>query len=366
MFLDRAAITVTAGRGGDGCVSFRREKHVPRGGPDGGDGGDGGDVWLVVDPRRITLRDFRYRREFRGNRGRHGEGSDRTGRGGAALEIPVPAGTVVYDFETDEMLADLREPGQRYRVAKGGMGGRGNARFKTSTNRAPRRREEGQPGETRKVRLELKLIADVGLVGFPNAGKSTLLSRVSEARPKIADYPFTTLSPNLGVVHLEGFRQFVLADIPGILEGAHRGKGLGLEFLRHIERTRILLFLIDLTEPEPALQVQKLREELRRHGRGLSERPSLVVLNKADVFETVEIPPDLSGREDVRVISAVRGDGVDSLMSEVHARLEKLRAEEESERSEGNPRVDSGAAASREESMRKTGRTDEEDGEAVE
>ncbi len=327
MFLDRAIITITAGGGGNGCMSFRREKYVPRGGPNGGDGGGGGDVWLVVDERKSTLLDFRYRREFKGNRGVHGQGSDKHGRRGETVEIPVPPGTVVHDFETDQVLADLKEPGERWRVVSGGKGGRGNARFVTSTNRAPRRVEEGLPGESRKIRLELKLIADVGLVGFPNAGKWTFLARVIGARPKIADYPFTTLSPNLGVVDVSDFGQFVIADIPGILEGAHEGKGLGLEFLRHIERTRLLLFLVDLGDPDPAESLTKLRAELELHGRGLESRPFLVVLNKADLFSEVELPPALADRDDVRVVSAVRGDGVEELLVEVHRMLGEMDTE---------------------------------------
>jgi GTP-binding protein len=328
MFLDRAVIEVVAGRGGDGCMSFRREKYVPRGGPNGGDGGRGGDVWLVVDERQATLRDFRWKRSFQGNRGMHGEGSDKTGRSGEALFIPVPAGTVVHDADTGEMLFDLKGPGDRWLVARGGRGGRGNARFATPTNRAPRRKEEGFPGESRKVRLELKLIADVGLIGFPNAGKSTLLARVSDARPKIADYPFTTLSPNLGVVDLPDWRQFVIADIPGILEGAHAGKGLGLEFLRHVERTRVLLYILDLTSESPGRDFEALRNELHLYGKGLVERPFRIVLNKADAFAEVEIPESLRGRDDVRVISAVRGDGVQALLEESFALVARSRAEE--------------------------------------
>ncbi|MGQ0722440.1 MAG: GTPase ObgE [Candidatus Eiseniibacteriota bacterium] len=326
MFLDRAVIEITGGHGGDGCTSFRREKYVPRGGPNGGDGGKGGDVWLVVDPQRATLRDFRYRRHFQGERGMHGEGSDRTGRSGEDLLIPVPPGTVVFDDEGGGVLDDLRESGQRVLVARGGRGGRGNARFATSTNRAPRRSDPGEPGETRRVRLELKLIADVGLVGFPNAGKSTLLARISDARPKIADYPFTTLTPNLGVVHLSQWRQFVVADIPGILEGAHEGKGLGLEFLRHIERTRVLLFLIDVTSPSPEEDLAKLRTELAHHGGGLPERPYRVVLTKADLLAEPVVPAVLSPRDDVRLISAVRGDGIDPLLEEVYGMVAAARA----------------------------------------
>ncbi|MFN8177251.1 MAG: GTPase ObgE [bacterium] len=328
MFLDRAIIEVEAGAGGRGCVSFRREKYVPRGGPDGGDGGDGGSVWLVVDPRRATLQDFRYRRLFVGPRGSHGLGSNKTGASGEDLLVPVPPGTVVHDDETGDVLYDLTEPDQRVLVARGGRGGRGNARFASSTNRAPRRFEEGAEGERHKLRLELKLIADVGLVGFPNVGKSTFLARVSAARPKIADYPFTTLTPNLGVVDLPDWRQMVVADIPGILEGAHEGKGLGLQFLRHIERTRVLLFLLDLASEDPAGDLAKLRAELSSYGQGLAERPHLIALNKADLFEHPEVPAALRGREDVHVVSAASGAGVPELLEALWRRIEATRTAE--------------------------------------
>ncbi|MDP6529302.1 MAG: GTPase ObgE [Gemmatimonadota bacterium] len=328
MFLDRAAIEVFAGNGGDGCMSFRREKYVPRGGPDGGNGGSGGHVYLQVDPRSSTLMDFRYRRLFRGGRGGHGQGKDRTGRSGEDLMIPVPPGTVVENAETGEVLADLRAHGARFLLATGGRGGRGNACFATATNRAPRRSEKGRPGQQMRVRLELKLIADVGLVGFPNAGKSTFLSRVSEARPKVADYPFTTLAPHLGVVSLPGYRQMVVADIPGIIEGAHQGKGLGLEFLRHVERTRVLLFLVDPGNGSPHEQWSKLRTEIALHGAGLEKRPFLVALSKADLLPDASIPAELAGREDVRVISSVRGDGVDALLEELHDMVKAAKAEE--------------------------------------
>jgi len=317
MFLDRAEIEVIAGAGGNGCVSFRREKYVPFGGPDGGDGGKGGDVVFVVDPRRITLQDFRYQRTFRAERGQHGKGSGRTGYSAEDLLIPVPPGTLIHDADTGEVLEDMTRPGQRFVAARGARGGRGNQRFATSTNRAPRQFDEGKPGEERRIRLELKIIADVGLVGFPNAGKSTFLAASSQARPKIADYPFTTLSPNLGVARLDEDREVVIADIPGILEGAHEGKGLGLEFLRHIERTRVLLFLLDLTSPDPEADFEKLRHELHEYGKDLLDRPYLIVLTKADLFETAPVPPALAGRSDVRVISAVRGDGVQKLLAEV-------------------------------------------------
>ena len=281
-----------------------------------------GSSWIRAS---ATLRDFRYQREFRGERGQHGLGSDKTGRSGEDLVIPVPPGTVIHDEETGEILHDLTDAGERFLLVRGGRGGRGNARFVSSTNRAPRRTEEGQPGETRRIRLELKLIADVGLVGFPNAGKSTLLARVTEAQPKIADYPFTTLSPNLGVVNLPDYRQFVLADIPGILEGAHEGKGLGLDFLRHIERTRVLLFLIDLTSPTVGRDLETLRGELKEHGHGLTERPFRVVLNKADLFPDPEVPEELREREDVLLISAVSGQGVPELLEEVFGMVQEAR-----------------------------------------
>lgn len=309
-------------------MSFRREKYVPRGGPDGGDGGAGASVWLEVDGRRATLRDFRYRRLFRGDRGDHGLGSDKTGASAADLIVPVPPGTVVYDEETGDVVGDLTQAGQRFLAAKGGRGGRGNARFATSRNRAPRRFEEGAEGERRKLRLELKLIADVGLVGFPNVGKSTFLARVSDARPKIADYPFTTLTPHLGVVGLPDWRSFVLADIPGILEGAHLGRGLGLEFLRHIERTRVLLYLVDLGSEDPEGDLVKLRAELESYGHGLESRPYLVALNKADLLEHAEAPAALHGRKDVHVVSAVRGDGIDELLEALWRRLETTRGAE--------------------------------------
>ena len=328
MFLDRAEIEVIGGGGGRGCVSFRREKYVPFGGPDGGDGGNGGDVIFVVDPRRITLQDFRYQRLFRADRGQHGLGSGRTGRSAEDLLIPVPPGTVIHDADTGEALVDLTHPEQRFVAAKGGRGGRGNTRFATSTNRAPRQFEEGRPGEERRIRLELKIIADVGLVGFPNAGKSTFLAASSQARPKIADYPFTTLSPNLGVARLDEYREVVIADIPGILEGAHEGKGLGLEFLRHIERTRVLLFLVDLSSSDPVGDFEKLRHELRQYGKNLLDRPYLIVLTKADLFETAPVPPAFAARSDVRVISAVRGDGVRELLQEVESMSRALAAKD--------------------------------------
>jgi GTP-binding protein len=282
MFYDQAEIYIKAGAGGDGCVAFRREKYVPYGGPAGGDGGRGGDVLLYVDPHLNTLYRFSRKRHFRAGRGVHGQGKDRHGAAGADLRVPVPPGTVVYDAGTGDLLGDLTEPSQELIVARGGRGGRGNARFATSTNQAPRIAEHGEPGQARNLRLELKLLADVGLVGLPNAGKSTLLAAVTAARPKIAPYPFTTLQPNLGVVVLDARTEFVLADIPGLIEGAAEGKGLGHEFLRHIERTRVLIHLLDGLSADPLADFAAINHELAAFGHGLAGKPQLVVLNKMD------------------------------------------------------------------------------------
>ncbi len=328
MFVDRAVIHVEAGTGGSGAEAFRRESGVPRGGPSGGDGGKGGDVVLVVDPQLSTLVDFRYRRHYRAERGQHGEGSNRTGRTGADLEISVPPGTSVRDAETGDLLGELLDPGERLVVARGGRGGRGNARFATATNQAPTRWEPGEEGEIRDVELELKLIADVGLVGEPNAGKSTLLASVTRARPKVASYPFTTLAPNLGVVGLSDFRTFVVADIPGIIEGAHEGKGLGLQFLRHIERTRVLAYLIPVDSPDPAASYERLRRELREYSAALAERPHCVVLTKTDLLapddELPEVPaPDAWG---VFPLSAVARTGLDALLRALWDRTREARS----------------------------------------
>ena len=324
MFLDYVEIDVEGGRGGDGVVSFRREAYVPLGGPDGGDGGRGGDVVLVVDPQLTTLLDYRYRTLYRAERGAHGEGSNRTGRSGADLELRVPPGTVVRDVVTGVVLGELLRPGDRLVVARGGAGGRGNARFATPTNRAPRRAEPGRPGESRRIALELKLIADIGLVGEPNAGKSTLLASVSAARPKIADYPFTTLEPNLGVVSLPGLRSFVLADIPGLIEGAHAGRGLGHRFLRHIERTRALAMLIPIDELDPQAVYDRLRRELRLYSPELAAKPHCVVFTKADLYPEDLPPPTIAteGAWGLYVISAVTGQGLPSLLEDLwqHAR----------------------------------------------
>jgi GTPase len=323
MFIDSARITVVAGRGGSGCVSFRREKFVPRGGPNGGDGGRGGSVILRADPSYNTLLHVHHRRTVRAGRGAHGEGSNRTGASGHDAVVPVPPGTVVRDAGSGEVLGDLVEPGQTLTVARGGRGGRGNARFATSTNQAPRRADEGQAGDELELELELKLIADVGLVGLPNAGKSTLLSRVSAARPKIAAYPFTTLEPHLGVVDLGGDQQrtLVVADIPGLIGGAHDGAGLGIQFLRHIERCRVLAHLVDLTEPEKlAASVEAVRGELAAHSRPLDGRPWVLVGTKLDAAvqrqEVVAAVEKVASRHEVgwAVISAVSGEGLDRLL----------------------------------------------------
>lgn len=321
MFTDQATIAVKSGEGGNGALSFRREKFVPKGGPDGGDGGRGGDVVLVADEGLSTLLDFTYRRHFRAERGRHGEGSTRHGRSGGSLFVPVPVGTVVKDADTGEVLADLVHHGQRVVVARGGRGGRGNARFATATHRTPRRTEPGGAGEERRIQLELKLFADVGLVGLPNAGKSTLLSRVSAARPKIADYPFTTTVPTLGVVTLGEGISFVLADIPGLIEGAHRGAGLGHEFLRHIARTRVLIHLLDLADAErdPLRDLEVVNRELWEYDPALRTRPMLIGLNKIDQPQArrraEELATQFAGTgHRIFPISALTGEGVRVLM----------------------------------------------------
>src|SRR5687767_5083785 len=292
MFVDEVDIHVLAGSGGGGCLSFRREKYVPRGGPDGGDGGSGGSVYIVATPTKNTLVDFRYHPDFTAKRGQHGQGSNRTGQTAHDLEVDVPIGTLVFEKNPGsgdvELLADLAEEGQRVLVAKGGRGGRGNARFVSSTNRAPRRAEPGARGEERFLRLQLKLLADVGLVGFPNVGKSTLISRISAARPKIADYPFTTLTPNLGVVRLSDDRSFVVADVPGLIEGAHGGHGLGDRFLRHVERTKVLIHIVDVSGAsgrDPVNDFDVIVEELRRFDPAVASKPQIVAANKIDALD---------------------------------------------------------------------------------
>jgi GTP-binding protein len=290
MFIDEVRILVKAGDGGNGCLAFRREKYVPRGGPSGGDGGRGGSIVMVSSKDENTLLRYRFNPEHKAQRGRHGEGSNCKGHEGESIELKVPVGTVVYNDETGDQVFDFTEAGQTFVVARGGRGGRGNARFTSSTHQAPTEHENGKPGEEKKIRMELKLLADVGLVGFPNAGKSTLISRISAARPKIADYPFTTLEPNLGVVQMEDFRSYVVADIPGLIEGAHLGHGLGIQFLRHIERTSLLIHLVDVSETgrDPVDDFEKIMVELESFSEDLVKKPMFVVASKIDVAQDAE------------------------------------------------------------------------------
>ena len=344
MFVDEVDIHIIAGSGGNGCLSFRREKFVPRGGPDGGDGGAGGSVYVAAIATKNTLVDFRYHPEFKARGGQHGQGSNRTGQTGHDLDVTVPIGTLVYENRdgTLHLLADLAEEGQRVLVARGGRGGRGNARFVSSTNRAPRRTEPGGIGEEKLVRLELKLLADVGLIGFPNAGKSTLISRISAARPKIADYPFTTLAPNLGVVSLSDDRSFVVADVPGLIKGAHEGHGLGDRFLRHVERTKVLLHLVDVSGASGRDAVEDfdtIQEELRLFSPQLAAKPQIVVASKIDALDDPDALMRLTRHVHacalpVIPISAVRGDGLPELMEAawreiVHGRVSIDAAEPE-------------------------------------
>jgi GTP-binding protein len=341
-FVDEAKIRVEAGDGGDGCVSFRREKYVPFGGPDGGDGGDGGSVYLMASENLNTLVDFRYHSVHRAERGRNGSGGNCTGLSGADAIVPVPTGTQIFDAETSENLGDLLQPGQTLLVAKGGWHGLGNTRYKSSTNRAPRQSSKGTPGEHRELRLELKLIADVGLLGMPNAGKSSLIRQVSAARPKVADYPFTTLYPNLGVVRVDSQRSFVMADIPGLIEGAAEGAGLGIRFLKHLARTRLLLHLVDAgpyeSDDTPASAARKVIGELEKWGEELAEKPRWLVLNKVDILPDDEseehcrcIVEELGWEGPVFHVSALRGDGVQELTYRVMEFLER----ETSKRREG-------------------------------
>jgi GTP-binding protein len=337
LFIDEAIIKIKAGNGGNGCMAFRREKFVPRGGPSGGDGGHGGDIIMESSERHNTLVHFRFNPEYKGERGRHGEGSNCTGRDGEPVILKVPVGTIVYDNVTGERIHDFSQPDERIVVAKGGRGGRGNQHFATSTHQAPREHEEGFPGDERTLRLELKLLADVGLVGYPNVGKSTLISRISAARPKIADYPFTTLQPNLGVVTIGEMpheNSYVVADIPGLIEGAHTGTGLGIQFLRHIERTRLLAHVIDVSDasgrPDPVKDFKVILQELSSFGAGLEDKPMIVVASKMDVAN----PDKLSKLKkhckklhlELKEISAVTGQGIQELKYAMGRYVAEIRA----------------------------------------
>ena len=361
MFVDETTIRVKAGDGGNGCMAFRREKFVPRGGPSGGDGGKGGDIWMESSEQHNPLVQFRFNPEYKAGRGRHGEGSNKTGRDGEDILLKVPVGTIVYDEETGEKVHDFSRPDERVIIARGGRGGRGNAQFATPTHRAPREHEDGREGEDRKFRLELKLLADVGLVGFPNAGKSTLISRISAARPKIADYPFTTLEPNLGVVivgdasrvetrpassppgkktrqapSLPSMRDeisFVVADIPGLIEGAHTGAGLGTQFLRHIERTRLLVHLVDVSDasgrPDVVKDVQVILDELKNFGAGLEKKPTIMVASKIDAANPDKLKKlkQWCTRKKLKLypISAVTGEGIEKLKFAMAEEVERMR-----------------------------------------
>ena len=332
MFVDYAEIEVRGGDGGRGCISFRREKYVPKGGPDGGDGGKGGDVILKVEQDLSTLLDFHYRRAYKAGRGKHGEGKNRTGESGEDLVVKVPPGTVVKDKISGVSLTDLISITDFYVIAKGGRGGKGNTHFKSSTLQAPRFAQPGEKGEVRKIILELKLLADVGIVGPPNSGKSTLLARVSDARPKIAPYPFTTLKPNLGVVRLKDHKSFILADIPGLIEGAHQGKGLGLDFLRHIQRTKLLLFLLDVTASDLISEYDNLKNELKLYDLSLLEKPAVLALNKIDLL-TEKDKKRLKLEIDLPLVklSALTGEGIEKLLDCINQELEKVKLREKGE-----------------------------------
>jgi GTPase len=329
MFIDEAKIYVKAGDGGNGCLAFRREKYVPRGGPSGGDGGRGGDVYMVANEQLNTLLHFRFNPEHKAQRGRHGEGSNCTGQDGTSVVLEVPVGTVAYDADTGEKLHDFTTPGERVLMARGGRGGKGNARFATATHQAPTEHQPGRPGQERRLRLELKLLADAGLVGFPNAGKSTLISRISAARPKIADYPFTTLEPHLGVVQADDFRSFVVADIPGLIEGAHLGHGLGTQFLKHIERTKLLVHLVDVSDAsgrEPVEDFETVMRELASFSEDLAKKPMLVVASKMDAAQDPARVQSLKRLAEERglpyfEISSVTGKGLEALKRAIAERV---------------------------------------------
>jgi GTP-binding protein len=333
-FIDEALITVQSGDGGSGCVSFRREKYVPRGGPDGGDGGRGGDVTIIASSERRTLYPFRFKHDFAAERGGGGAGRKKSGRSGAGLTIEVPPGTIIRNADSGDILKDLSTPGDAFLAARGGRGGKGNTHFKSATHRTPRLAQPGEAGEFKRLKLELKLLADVGIVGLPNAGKSTLISVISSATPKIADYPFTTLVPNLGVVKPAKGEPFVVADIPGLIAGAHAGTGLGIRFLRHVERTRILVHLIDaaaIDPQDPLAAYDTVNAEMALYSRSLAGKPQVIALNKLDLSGTEELAQTfraaLKKRKKTHLISAATGQGVAQLLSDVSRRLDELRHE---------------------------------------
>ena len=330
MFIDKAVVTVTAGTGGSGSSSFARFKYKPKAGPDGGDGGRGGSIYVEADANLATLLDYRYRAHWKAERGEHGKGKNMTGASRDDITLPVPPGTIIREIGSGTMLGEVIRPGDRLLVAKGGRGGRGNTRFATSTHRAPREWEPGEEGEERELELELRMIADVGLVGEPNAGKSTLLSVLSAARPKIADYPFTTLEPNLGVVGLGPSRSFVMADIPGIIEGAHQGKGLGLQFLRHVERTRLLLFLVPLDAPDPQAVFNQLRAEIAAYSATLARKPFALLLSKRDLLPEADAPPPILAPEAIAVLvaSSAAGSGLEELKQFLWEQVDATRKDE--------------------------------------
>ncbi len=336
-FIDDVLITVQSGNGGAGCVSLRREKYVPKGGPDGGDGGRGGDVVFRTTTKRRTLYHLQFKKLYKAKNGEGGQGSNRTGKGGESLIIELPPGTLVRDADTGEIIKDLVNTDEVFVIAQGGRGGQGNARFKSSTNRTPRYAQPGEPGQALQLRLELKLLADVGLVGLPNAGKSTLIAAISSAKPKIADYPFTTLNPNLGVVRFGRREPFVVADIPGLIEGAHTGAGLGIQFLRHLERTRLLLHLVDVSEMEaddPLVAFETINRELREYSPALAAKPQIVVLNKMDVDwaeDAAALFQQAHGGSDLYCISAATHQGLDDLMQSLCNRLDRLDEEQTEE-----------------------------------
>ncbi|MHB1700052.1 MAG: GTPase ObgE [Acidobacteriaceae bacterium] len=356
MFIDEAKIRIKAGDGGNGCMAFRREKFVPRGGPSGGDGGHGGDIIMEASLSHNTLVHFRFNPEYKADRGRHGEGSNCTGRDGIPLVLKVPVGTLLYDQDTGELIHDFSTVNDQLVIAKGGRGGRGNQHFATSTHQAPREHELGRPGEERHYRLELKLLADAGLVGYPNAGKSTLIARISAARPKIADYPFTTLEPNLGVVSIGEWPHelsFVVADVPGLIEGAHLGAGLGVQFLRHIERTSLLVHLVDVSDssgrPDPVEDFKVIQSELSSFGHGLDEKPMIVVATKADVANPAKLKKlqAMAKRKKLPfyTISAVTGEGVDALKYAIGEQVRELRADRPATPSSPPPTTPASASA---------------------